>query len=68
MAKKTHNHEIFSATGVYKLICSDCGESYISQTGRNFSKRYNENLRVPLQTIAIPQNLLNILILGPGVA
>ena len=34
----------------------------------NFSKRYNEHLRAPLQTIAIPQNLLNILILGPGVA
>jgi predicted RNA-binding Zn-ribbon protein involved in translation (DUF1610 family) len=35
----------FSATGVYKLKCPDCGKAYIVQTGRYFSKRYNEHTR-----------------------
>jgi predicted RNA-binding Zn-ribbon protein involved in translation (DUF1610 family) len=38
LTPKTHNHEIFSATGVYKLTCPDCGKAYIGQTGRTSSK------------------------------
>ena len=40
----THNHEKFSATGVYKLTCPDCGKAHIRETGRNYSKRYSEYL------------------------
>jgi hypothetical protein len=44
-APKTFNNGKFSATGVYKLTCPECGKAYISQTGGKFSKRYNEHLR-----------------------
>jgi len=42
---KTHNHEKFSATGVFKLTRVDCSKAYMGQTGRNFSIRHNEYLR-----------------------
>ena len=32
LTPKTHNHEKFSATGVYKLTCPDCGKTYIGET------------------------------------
>jgi hypothetical protein len=42
---KTHYHDKFSATGVYKLTCPNCGKAYIGQTRRNLSERYNEHRR-----------------------
>lgn len=42
---KTHNHEKFPPSGIYKLTCPDYGKAYTGQRGRNFSKRYNEHLR-----------------------
>jgi predicted RNA-binding Zn-ribbon protein involved in translation (DUF1610 family) len=44
LTPKTHNDK-FSATGVYKSACPDCGKAYIGQTTRNFSKRYHEHRR-----------------------
>ena len=46
LTPKTHNHNKFSATGVYRLTFSDSGKAYIRQTRRNFSKRYNEPRRI----------------------
>lgn len=37
------NH--FSRSGIYCLMCADCGQKYIGQTGRIFRKRYNEHLQ-----------------------
>ena len=33
----------FSASGFYKLTCPDCNKFYMGQTGRCFSKRYDEH-------------------------
>jgi len=35
LTHKTHNHNKFSVTGLYKLTCPDCGKAYIGQAGRN---------------------------------
>jgi len=36
-----HNQDKFTQSGVYKLICPDCGKFYIGQTGRDFKTRLN---------------------------
>jgi hypothetical protein len=41
---KLHISEKFSANGVYKLTCPDCGKTYIGQPDKIFSKRYTEHL------------------------
>jgi len=33
----------FSLSGVYKLNCPDCNKTYVGQTGRHFTTRYNEH-------------------------
>ena len=33
----------YSASGIYKLTCPDCGKAYVGQTGRSFHKRYKEH-------------------------
>ena len=43
LTSKTHNHDKFSATGVYKSTCPECGKAYTGQTRRNFSKSYNKH-------------------------
>jgi len=43
---KTPPPDKFSASGVYRLTCPDCHKAYIGQTGRSFSKRYDEHRRV----------------------
>jgi hypothetical protein len=40
--KQTH-FDKYSASGVYKLICPDCGRAYVGQTGRSFSVKYKEH-------------------------
>jgi hypothetical protein len=35
----------FSRSGIYCLMCADCGQKYLGQTGRTFLKRYNEHLQ-----------------------
>jgi hypothetical protein len=40
------NHDKFWAIGIYKLIFPDSSKAYIGQTSWNFSKRYNEHIRV----------------------
>jgi hypothetical protein len=40
---KTHNHQKFSATRLYKLTYPDCSKPYIGQTERSILKRYNEH-------------------------
>ena len=29
LSLKTQNHDKFSASGIYKLTCPDCGKAYI---------------------------------------
>ena len=36
--------DISEKSGIYKMICSDCDNLYIGQTGRKFYKRYIEHL------------------------
>jgi len=33
----------FSLLGVYKLTCPDCNKAYVRQTGRPFTRRYEEH-------------------------
>lgn len=35
--------DIYSNSGIYKLICDDCDKQYIGQTGRNFTVRFKEH-------------------------
>jgi predicted RNA-binding Zn-ribbon protein involved in translation (DUF1610 family) len=59
LTPKTHNHKIFSATGVHKLECPNCGKAHIGQTGKTSSKDIM-NTYAPSETIVIAQNLPNI--------
>jgi hypothetical protein len=43
LTHKAQYFDKFSSSGVYKLTCPDCKKAYIGQTGRNFTKRYNEH-------------------------
>ena len=42
---KTPLPDKFSVSGVYRLTCPDCDKAYIVQTGRSFSKLYDEHRR-----------------------
>ena len=42
---KTPPPDKFTSSGVYKLTCPDCDKAYVGQTGRSFSKRYDEHRR-----------------------
>ena len=41
-AKPIH-FDKYSACGIYKLTCLDCGKAYVGQRGRSFSVRYKEH-------------------------
>jgi hypothetical protein len=44
LLKTTRTHlDKYSASGIYKLTCPDCGKAYVGQTGRSFSVRYKEH-------------------------
>jgi len=60
LTPKTHNHEKFSATGVYKLICPECGKAYIYQKKGEMYPKCIMNTCAPSETIVNPQNLPSI--------
>jgi len=39
----THKTDKYTQSGVYKLTWPDCNKAYVSQTGKSFLVRYNEN-------------------------
>jgi transposase-like protein len=41
-AKPTH-FDKYSACGIYKFTCPDCGKAYVGQTGRSFSVHYKKH-------------------------
>jgi rRNA maturation protein Nop10 len=45
LKKKIPDSDKFSSSGVYRLMCPECGKAYVGQTGRRFSLRYNEHRR-----------------------
>jgi len=45
LRQKNPPSDKFSSSGVYRLTCPDCNKAYIGQTGRCFSKRYDEHRR-----------------------
>jgi hypothetical protein len=42
---KDKSRHIFSKSGIYQLICNDCGKKYTGRTGCSFGKRYKEHLQ-----------------------
>jgi hypothetical protein len=45
LTQRNPNPDKFSSSGVYKLICPECGKANVGQTGRCFSLRYKEHRR-----------------------
>ena len=39
------NVDRLDKSGIYQLICPDCGKKYVGQTGRSFRTRFREHLR-----------------------
>jgi hypothetical protein len=57
---RSHNQDIYTQSGVYRLTCPDCGKAYVGQTGRDFKTRFNEykrSFRHSAQTSKFAQHL-----------
>lgn len=45
LRQRSQDQDIYNHSGVYKLTCPDCNNSYIGQTGRTLRDRYKEHIR-----------------------
>ncbi|KAK9496972.1 hypothetical protein O3M35_012832 [Rhynocoris fuscipes] len=42
---QTNDQNVYDRSGIYKLTCPDCNQTYIGQTGRTLKDRYKEHIR-----------------------
>ena len=43
LTQSPHFQDIYTHSGIYKLMCPDCGMTYVGQTGWDFGTRFNEH-------------------------